>query len=88
MKKEFTIYQSLKNGKPSPRKGAIVSEETRKKQSLARLGKTPWNKGKTGYHTAGRIVSEEEKIKHSTAMLGKHKGKHWHIENGKREWED
>ena len=31
-------------------------------------------------------LEDEEKLKHSKAMLGKFKGKHWHIENGKRVW--
>ena len=39
-----------------------------------------------GYHISGRVVSDEEKLKHSKAMLGKFKGKHWHVENGKRVW--
>lgn len=77
-----------KKGKPSPRKGAILSKETRLKQSKARLGKSPWNKGLSGYHISGYIMSDEVKQKHSKSMLGKHKGKHWHVENGKRVWED
>ena len=77
-----------KKGQPSPRKGCIVSKETRIKQSNARKGKEPWNKGKSGYHIEGYVMTEEEKLKHSKAMLGKFKGKHWHIENGKRVWED
>lgn len=73
-------------GKPGHRKGKKASLETRQKQSKARLGKAPWNKGKHGYHTKGYIMSEETKLKHSKAMLGKFKNKHWHIENGKRVW--
>lgn len=87
-KERIENLSKSKKGKPSPRKGCIVSKETRLKQSKARLGKSPWNKGKSGYHIEGYVMTEEEKLKHSKAMLGKFKGKHWHIENGKRVWED
>lgn len=43
----------------APNKGKKASEETRKKQSAARMGKTPWNKGLIG-HT---IMSEENRNK-------------------------
>ena len=33
-------------------KGKKASTETRKKQSLAKIGITPWNKGKKGLQTA------------------------------------
>jgi len=44
------------------------SLETRKKMSLARLGKEPWNKGKTN------VYSEETKRKMSTTKKGTHLG--------------
>lgn len=39
---EFCSYWK---GKPSPRRGCVVSAETREKQSKARMGKSPANKG-------------------------------------------
>ena len=35
-------------GRPSPRKGATVSDETRKRMSDSAKGRKPWNKGKKG----------------------------------------
>jgi hypothetical protein len=57
-----------------------VSEETRAKMAAAKLGKTPWNKGK------GKIVekvvvirscSEETKVKIGNANRGRYKGVPW-----------
>jgi len=43
----------------------LISEKSKKKMSLARLGKAPWNKGKTG------VYSEETRV----AMGASNKGK-------------
>lgn len=43
-----------------------MSEETRRKMSIAKTGYVPWNKGKTG------IYSEEQKKKMSESKKGKH----------------
>lgn len=92
-KENANFDESIKNrsiakkGKPSPRKGCILSEETKHKQSLAKLGKSPWNKGQTGYKVKNYNYTEESMKKRSDAMKGKFKGLHWHIENGKRVWE-
>jgi 5-methylcytosine-specific restriction endonuclease McrA len=50
-------------GKPSPRKGCIVSDEQRRKISLANKGKRAWNKGLLGdkSHLWGRKHSEKTK---------------------------
>jgi hypothetical protein len=45
---------------PPSRKNAVISEETRKKQSNAKIGYIPWNKGVTGYNL--KPMSEEKLI--------------------------
>jgi len=54
-------------------KGRVFSEETRRKLSEAKKGKTPWNKGVKGYHTSlkGRKRSEEFRKKISEATKGR-----------------
>ena len=44
--KQKISENSAHRGKPGTRLGAITSEETKKKQSEAKKGKIPWNKGK------------------------------------------
>jgi len=41
---------SFRKGQISPRKGVIVSEETREKLRISHLGQISWNKGKKGIH--------------------------------------
>ena len=53
-----------KRGKPSPNLGKIFSQEIRSKMSLAKKGKSPWNKGIVG-------VSEETHLKMSLRKKGK-----------------
>lgn len=60
-------------GKSSPWLGKHPSEETRQKISDSHLGKR---------------LSAETKKKISNASKGRMKGKHWHVENGKRIWTD
>jgi group I intron endonuclease len=48
----------------SPMKGRKTSEETKRKQSLRKIGKPTWNKGIP--------MSEEAKLKASITKLGKH----------------
>lgn len=56
--------------KANSKEGYIVSDETRKKQSDAKLGHVPWNKGKTGYHIDKKntAVSEESRRKISESL--------------------
>lgn len=54
MKKRISEIQT---GKSSSMKGCKMSEEARKKMSIARMGKSPWNKG------LKNCYSEEIKIK-------------------------
>ena len=72
-----------KKGKPSPRKGVTLDDETKKKIGESNKGHTAWNKGIK--HT------EEEKIKMSKAKKGKpspRKGKHLVIIDDKRYYVD
>ena len=41
----------------------IMTEETRKKISIAKRGTTPWNKGKTGYFSKEALASMSAKRK-------------------------
>ncbi len=41
--------------------GRVVSEETRHKQSLAKKGRTPWNKGLSGYRTGFHSFSSHSR---------------------------
>lgn len=50
------------------RKGQKTSAETKLKQSLARMGKSPWNKGLLGYKN--KPCTEERKQKISASRLG------------------
>jgi group I intron endonuclease len=50
--------------------GKQVSDETREKQSKARLGKEPWNKGKTGVYSEERL----EKMKNYPSRKGEDVG--------------
>ena len=71
------LYNPAK-GKPSPKKGIPMSEESKKKMSEARLGKIPWNKGLKGVQTGywvGKIRSEETRKKISENRKGKLKGR-------------
>lgn len=82
---ESTIKRmsEVKKGKPSPRKGATLNDETKKKIGESNKGHIPWNKGIP--HT------EEEKIKMSKSKKGKpspRKGKHLVIIDGKRHYVD
>jgi ribosomal protein S27AE len=75
-------------GKPSPNKGAVASEETRKKQSLAKLGKkrlpfTEETKAKLSESKRGdrnphygKITSDEVKQKISDSLKGIKKKEH------------
>lgn len=57
--------------------GHAVSEESRRKMSLAKLGCIPWNKGTKGIVVAwnkGRKMSEEARRKMSCAKKGKPRG--------------
>src|SRR5580693_2140003 len=61
------------------RKGARASEETRRKIGLASKNRTPWNKGKTGYHLHW---SEDAKRRARPARPHK-RGKHsWNFKTG------
>jgi len=53
-------------------KGRVFSEETRRKLSEEKKGKTPWNKEVKGYHTSlkGRKRSEEFRKKLIEATEG------------------
>ena len=71
------LYNPVK-GKPSPKKGIPMSEESKKKMSEARLGKTPWNKGLKGVqpgYWVGKTRSEETRKKISENRKGKLKGR-------------
>jgi group I intron endonuclease len=61
-----------RRGKPGPRLGQIVSEETRRKMSVVRMGRIPWNRGKSwspevrkklSLAKIGRKLPEETKAK-------------------------
>jgi len=79
-------YQKIRENISLARKGTKHSEETRKKMSEKRRGKSPWNKGVTGItHSeesnrkrsstlTGRIISEEHRAKISASKLGKPSG--------------
>ena len=54
------LYNPAK-GKPSPKKGIPMSEESKKKMSEARLGKAPWNKGKNLSEEIRQKMSESRK---------------------------
>lgn len=60
--KSNSFYNLCDGGHTSS--GFITPPETRKKQSLARLGKKPWNKGK-------KLTDEETRKKMSDAKKGK-----------------
>ena len=45
-------------GRVSNRKGAVLSDETRQRISVAKMGFAPWNKGKSASETAKRNQSE------------------------------
>jgi hypothetical protein len=71
------------------RKGQITPEETRKKQSLARMGKVPWNKGKKMSYIAwnkGIPLPEEQKRKISIARKGKCLGNTYGLKKGNTLW--
>lgn len=51
----------FKKGQVSPRKGVVVSELSKEKMRLARLGKVPWNKGKKMSLEAIKKLSEAQK---------------------------
>jgi len=63
---DITKFQTAgieaRRGKPGPRKGKIVSLESRRLMSKAKLGNIPWNKG--------RSWTEEERKKLSSAHIG------------------
>lgn len=75
--------QQWKNNISKSLKGREISKETRKKMSennrRAQLGKTPWNKGKTGV----QLKSLETKMKVSTPVI--YKGvEYWSIKEAAR----
>lgn len=56
-----------------------ISEETRKKMSLARMGKTPWNKGTKGVMVAWNkgLTKEDDRVKkYADKLKIVNKGKH------------
>lgn len=55
--------------------GHPVSAETRAKQSLARIGKEPWNKGKTGTKTPEQLAKQAEIGRRSLHNR-------WHVDRG------
>ena len=74
-------------------KGKRHSVEQNRKHSEFMKGRTPWNKGKSGYFSEeskkrmsearkGKPKSEEWKKKVSEAL----KGRHWKLVDGKRVW--
>lgn len=65
-------------GKISPNKGKKMSEEQKKKLSLAHLGKSAWNKGIKGVYNR----SEQGKISFREKMSGPNNPK-WVIERGR-----
>lgn len=50
--------------------GRIASDETKEKQSIARLGRDPWNKGKTGVYSQDQI----EKMRNTSRNKGEDVG--------------
>ena len=66
------VSKALK-GRIGPRKGCKVTEETKRKLSLAQLGKkhSEETKKKISEANKGRVVSEEHKKKISIALRGK-----------------
>lgn len=67
------IGWNIAQGGQSTNKGRITSEETKKKQSLAKLGKkhTPEQRAAKSAYTKGRKHTEESKEKLSKALTGK-----------------
>lgn len=97
--KETLEKMSLaKKGKPSPRKGVKLSEETKKKvsENSARKGKVGTMKGRKHTPEAlakmrGRKRSAEARKKMADSHKGKPsrcKGKTWKLIDGKRVWLD
>ena len=73
-------------GKPSSRKGVLLSEETKKKLSESHKGQLAWNKGKK-MSDEFREKCKDRPQNNKIGELGKKfKGKHWRLVNGKREW--
>lgn len=79
-KEHNSLHASLKF------KGCKLTEETKRKMSIAHQGKTPWNKGvphleehkqKISEALKGKKLSEDHKQKLSEAMKYKNKGLHW-----------
>ena len=69
-------------------KGVPLSEEHRRKLSESHKGKTLSEERKAAMSKSmmGHKVSDETKEKIREKLKGVHKGKHWKIEKGKREW--
>ena len=68
--KDWMLVPENKDKFISCLKGRIVSEETRKKISIANKGNTPHNKGGTS-HMKGKTHTEDTKAKMSAARKGK-----------------
>jgi hypothetical protein len=68
----FVLANKTDGGEGSS--GYKHTEESRMKNSLAKIGHTPWNKGTTGVMVAwnkGVAMSDEQKVKLSLAKIGK-----------------
>ena len=64
---EYRKHMSeVHKGNPSGKKGKKVSSETRKKLSLAQIGRIPWNKGLKGV----QVHSNETREKMSKSHTG------------------
>lgn len=66
-------------GGVSPRKGVKVSEEARRKMSLAKIGHTPWNKGTKGimpppWHKGTKGICKSNKTSFSKGFIPWNKG--------------
>ena len=95
-KAEYNLANGGQGGNGGANKGKHPSEETRRKLSEAKKGKTPWNKGKMmsdemkkklSESTKGKHLSEETKRKMSEARkghLGYWLGKHRSEETRKK----
>lgn len=68
--RNLKISKAMKERKR--KKGFLNSLETRKKMSLARMGKEPWNKGKKGVYSQEVIEKIRKASKNNKNSLGKH----------------
>ena len=64
------VKERYKDKTKHPRYGVVMTEETKEKISQSQRGKSPWNKGVSGYNTQPASEERRKKLGRGCEVMG------------------